>query len=237
MLLEEWNGIMCMDNQKTSTITIYILSKHPLALQMLEDLLVCVPRHEIRLLVSPKFSLEQDVGERVLLVDGVSVHAWPEYICKCRSFVQWIILLQPPHLRLLSEELQALMLGVSGVVYMTASMKKELLEAITSVLQGNFWISPLALAEYMKKANLSLRKTSPIDLTLREEQILYLLNKGYANRKIASALDISERTVKFHISNILHKRRVRSRKELILSECSEPEATNDVSGSLDQEVA
>ncbi len=42
-------------------------------------------------------------------------------------------------------------------------------------------------------------------LTTREREILDLIARGWPNRRIASALGISERTVKTHVSNMLAK--------------------------------
>jgi len=53
--------------------------------------------------------------------------------------------------------------------------------------------------------------------TTREEQIVNFVVRGYSNKQIGSALGISERTVKYHVSNILQKSRVSTRKELLES--------------------
>jgi DNA-binding CsgD family transcriptional regulator len=53
------------------------------------------------------------------------------------------------------------------------------------------------------------------ELRDREREVLELLMEGLRNRDIASRLFISERTVKFHVSNILAKLQVRSRTEAI----------------------
>ena len=42
-------------------------------------------------------------------------------------------------------------------------------------------------------------------LTAREEEVLTLVKKKCSNKEIAAAVNISERTVKFHISNLLAK--------------------------------
>lgn len=53
-------------------------------------------------------------------------------------------------------------------------------------------------------------------LTLRETEIVRLMTGGYSNREIASALEISEGTVKNHVSNILGKLGVRDRSRAVL---------------------
>ncbi len=52
-------------------------------------------------------------------------------------------------------------------------------------------------------------------MTRREEEVLSGLMKSLANKEIAANLNLSERTVKFHVSSLLAKFRVRGRMELV----------------------
>ena len=56
---------------------------------------------------------------------------------------------------------------------------------------------------------------SSVRLTRREEEVLDGVLKSLANKEIASQLNLSERTVKFHVSSLLAKFKVRSRMELL----------------------
>jgi len=56
---------------------------------------------------------------------------------------------------------------------------------------------------------------SQIKLTRREDEVLSGLMKSLANKEIAANLNLSERTVKFHVSSLLAKFRVRGRMELV----------------------
>jgi DNA-binding CsgD family transcriptional regulator len=56
---------------------------------------------------------------------------------------------------------------------------------------------------------------SQVRLTRREEEVLSGLMNSLANKEIASNLNLSERTVKFHVSSLLAKFRVRGRMELV----------------------
>jgi DNA-binding CsgD family transcriptional regulator len=57
--------------------------------------------------------------------------------------------------------------------------------------------------------------TSPVKLTRREEEVLGGVMRSLANKEIAASLNLSERTVKFHVSSLLAKFRVRGRMELV----------------------
>jgi len=57
-------------------------------------------------------------------------------------------------------------------------------------------------------------KTS-VKLTRREEEVLDGILRSLANKEIACELNLSERTVKFHVSSLLSKFKVRSRMELM----------------------
>jgi ATP/maltotriose-dependent transcriptional regulator MalT len=63
----------------------------------------------------------------------------------------------------------------------------------------------------------SIRKTEPLmeALTMREHDVLALVADGLPNREIATALAISEHTVKFHLASIFGKLGVSTRTEAV----------------------
>lgn len=67
-----------------------------------------------------------------------------------------------------------------------------------------------ALATVTEKLNDSL---SP-EITAREQEVFQLLCENKANKEIGNALNISCRTVKFHVSSLLSKYKVQSRYDL-----------------------
>lgn len=73
----------------------------------------------------------------------------------------------------------------------------ELLEAIRAVARGEQYL-PRTIASELVGALRGRERLTP-----REREILKLLAGGLANREIAQRLGISERTVKFHVSEIL----------------------------------
>lgn len=79
-------------------------------------------------------------------------------------------------------------------------------------------------AEKLLEAGKSVR--SQVKLTRREEEVLCGLMKSLANKEIACNLNLSERTVKFHVSSLLAKFHVRGRMELVR------EATRQSAGGM-----
>jgi DNA-binding CsgD family transcriptional regulator len=78
---------------------------------------------------------------------------------------------------------------------------------------------------------------SHVKLTRREQEVLNGVVRSLANKEIANSLNLSERTVKFHVSSLLAKFRVRGRMELVreaaqlpvsnISPITEPVATRE----------
>lgn len=67
-------------------------------------------------------------------------------------------------------------------------------------------------AEKLLQAGHSVR--SSVKLTRRQEEVYGGVMRSLANKEIAAALNLSERTVKFHVSSLLTKFHVRGRLEL-----------------------
>jgi DNA-binding NarL/FixJ family response regulator len=115
--------------------------------------------------------------------------------------------------------LNGIRLGAKGYLLKDVSLAK-LTEAIRLVAGGGTMISPVVterLLRGFKNAPLSpLPEYGEGQLTQRETEILRLMTGGYSNREIASALELSEGTVKNHVSNILGKLGVRDRTRAVL---------------------
>jgi DNA-binding NarL/FixJ family response regulator len=80
-------------------------------------------------------------------------------------------------------------------------------------------VLPVALAERMlsQPAPVEALNPTPLDepLTPREREVLDLLAEGLSNKLIARRLQISEHTVKFHVSSIYAKLSASSRTEAV----------------------
>jgi DNA-binding NarL/FixJ family response regulator len=84
----------------------------------------------------------------------------------------------------------------------------QLFEAVRRVHAGERYIPPeLAM-------RMSERGFSP--LSERESEVLALIAKGRSNKEIASALGVTEGTVKLHVTNILTKLEVNARTEALV---------------------
>jgi two-component system, NarL family, response regulator len=100
---------------------------------------------------------------------------------------------------------RAVSAGAEGYLLKNVS-QREMVEAIRSVRAGNRYIPrriASRLAERMTRSN----------LTARELEVLKLLAKGLTNKQIASALGISDNTVRNHINSIIEKLEVSDRTE------------------------
>jgi len=86
------------------------------------------------------------------------------------------------------------------------SPREELFKAIRAVHRGESLIQPSVASKVLDRfATLSRQAQSPELLSEREKEVLRLMATGAANKAIASALFISESTVKTHIQSIFQK--------------------------------
>jgi len=119
-----------------------------------------------------------------------------------------------------------LRLGVKGLVSY-GEVAERLPWALKEVAAAGFWV-PRALLSRFVDATLAQSQASasgralpaaglnPSGLTRREQEVLNDLLENFSNKEIARRLHISERTAKFHVSNVLAKYGVRRRADLIL---------------------
>lgn len=94
-------------------------------------------------------------------------------------------------------------------------------QMLQTVIDGNIWTYPeltAALAKATKKSSLNSEALELIQkrLSTKELEVIYLILNGLTNDAIASALNITTRTVKAHVSSIFSKLHVNDRVSLIL---------------------
>jgi DNA-binding NarL/FixJ family response regulator len=110
--------------------------------------------------------------------------------------------------------------GVKGILNY-AEAREQLPRALPLVASGGFWVPRTVLSRFVDSILNStqgrrLRGNSPTELSRREQEVLSALLENLANKEVGDRLHISERTVKFHVSNLLAKFGVRRRADLIL---------------------
>lgn len=100
---------------------------------------------------------------------------------------------------------KAVDIGVDGYI-LKDSESSELKRAIQTVMDGNSYVQPsLVPALNNRLINRDADKEKIESLTKREIEVLILIANGMFNKEIATKMNISERTVKNHISNIFKK--------------------------------
>lgn len=110
-------------------------------------------------------------------------------------------------------------LGAKGLLSYPEA-RGQLPRALKAVARGGFWV-PRALLSSFVDSILQTRHAGKAAkwssrLSTREMQVLDLLLDNQSNKEIAAQLRIAERTVKFHVSNVLSKFAVHRRADLIL---------------------
>jgi DNA-binding NarL/FixJ family response regulator len=99
---------------------------------------------------------------------------------------------------------EAFRAGASGYL-LKRSAAKELVQAIESVMAGNYYVTPLIAKDVISSflAPGQPRILAADDLTARQREILQLVAEGYSAKEIAAQLNVSHRTVEFHKAKIM----------------------------------
>ena len=96
------------------------------------------------------------------------------------------------------------------------SSEEELLAAIHALHQGLVISTPAVMQPLIRQAKAANPEEYLVEeLTVREMEVLELLADGLANKQIALELEISEHTVKFHVSSIYTKLGAANRTEAV----------------------
>jgi len=90
---------------------------------------------------------------------------------------------------------------------------EELMSTIMKVMEGNVVIHPRVANRVIKELNRVEQRRQEFQLTKRGRVILECMVKGLANKEMAAAMDISEKTVKNHLTSIFRKLDVKDRTQ------------------------
>ena len=110
--------------------------------------------------------------------------------------------------------LGALRAGARGYLLKGAA-RTEIFDAIRTVHAGGSLLQPVVTNKLLQTMSRAERREETEPLTPREIEVLALLSQGLQNKEISVRLFISERTVKFHVSSIMHKLGAENRTETV----------------------
>lgn len=90
----------------------------------------------------------------------------------------------------------------------------QILDGVRTVAAGGTPVDPTVARALLH--SIRDRGGTVVSLTERETEVLELIHLGYPNKRIARRLQISERTVKVHVTHILHRIGVADRTQAAL---------------------
>ena len=109
----------------------------------------------------------------------------------------------------------ALEAGASGYL-LKDSDADEVAAAVRAAHRGELQLDPAIAQRLMTSLRAKPRHDPAEELTPRELDVMRLVGAGRSNKEIAAALQISERTARTHVSNILGKLGLSSRTQAAL---------------------
>jgi DNA-binding NarL/FixJ family response regulator len=204
---------------KSQAPVIYVCSTHPVASKAIKLFLAAdrgLRKHVKPVLTVPDV-IDDPARTPVVILDIYSIVDWEAELSRCTTvgILPLVVIADqgPTH----REQLRLIHLGVRGIVTTSAHFPRQLPAAVRSVAAGKLWISRSALEDYVNCTRHAMSNVmeDPERLTIRERVLIRYLVRGYSNKQLAAALNISERTVKFHVSNVLRKCKTSSRQGLI----------------------
>jgi DNA-binding NarL/FixJ family response regulator len=197
-------------------IRVLIVDDHAIVRQGLRAMLEAQPEIEVigeaadgAMAVQTARTLNPDVILMDLLMPGVG---GVDAIRELRKFDmenRTLVLSSSSEDQLIKEALKA---GAMGYM-LKASRTAELVQAIERVAAGQTVLDPAA-------ARVVIRQTQTQDaletLTEREREVFDLLILGRKNAEIASAITVSEATVRTHVSSVIDKLGLRDRTHIVV---------------------
>jgi DNA-binding NarL/FixJ family response regulator len=117
--------------------------------------------------------------------------------------------------------INALRAGASGFLLKDAPTE-EVVAAVRAVAAGDAVLSPAVTRQLLDQiarrlpAAVSRQPSELASLTQREQEVLRMLAAGLSNAEIATALVVSEATVKSHVSALLGKLGLRDRVQAVI---------------------
>lgn len=198
-----------MNDAGINTWSVVVADDHKMFAEAICAMLEKDGRLEILSVVEDGTSLIDTVRSHqpdIALVDVTMPGPGAEAIAKAVAGSQTRLVALTMHLdRGLADHL--ILCGYAAYVVKDAAVA-ELVEAMQAVLRGEIYLSKAVLTIDTVEAGKTI-------LTKRETACLALAAEGFSNQRIGKNLTITERTVKFHLENILRKLNASSRGEAV----------------------
>jgi DNA-binding NarL/FixJ family response regulator len=106
--------------------------------------------------------------------------------------------------------------GASGFIPKRLGIE-ALRPAILRVIEGDVWIPPDVDLSAAADPEMTRLRDRLVTLTPQQVRVLMMLSEGLLNKQIAYELDVSEATIKAHVSAILQKLGVESRTQAVIA--------------------
>jgi DNA-binding NarL/FixJ family response regulator len=220
-------------SSRKNKVTVCVVAAHPMVLTQLQRVLNAAPLY----LDDQRLSV---VGAESSPLPNASVYILDAASCPDGPVARAAYLLQrepAANVLVLGEAFDEkiafdlLHLGVKGLVTHD-NMAQQLPRALETISSGGLWVWRKILSKFVDSLVGSSRnqdqvQSGDVRMSQRERQIANALLKNLTNKEIANELNISERTVKFHVSNLLSKFKVQRRSELLVLWYGQPPSSYD----------
>lgn len=157
-------------------------------------------------------------GDELLSADDVDAIVWDVGVDPARSLDKLRAWMPLPTVALVSDEktaADAFAAGARGLLLRSVEADR-LGAAVKAVAFGLVVLDDAFSGALPGIRALSAKGPTPEALTPRETQVLHELARGLSNKEIASALEISEHTAKFHVNAVMQKLGVQNRTEAVV---------------------
>jgi DNA-binding NarL/FixJ family response regulator len=202
--------------------TVIVADDHPLFRAAIKEALEADQGQTTFLEANSFESLQELVDKKkevdLVLLDlhmpGVSGFAGLIYLCKRYPSVPVVIISANEDPVVIQRALEH---GAAGFIPKSSSID-TITDAIAAVLMGEIW-SPDTTASNLPGKNISEMELAErmAQLTPQQFKVLMMMSQGLLNKQIAYKLEVSEATIKAHVSAIMSKLGVNNRTQAVLA--------------------
>lgn len=89
----------------------------------------------------------------------------------------------------------------------------ELIRAVKLVASGETYVDPRVAGGWLRRRSNGSRRADLNELSTRETEVIRLIAEGLSNKEISARLNLSEKTIKNHISRIFSKLNIYARTQ------------------------